>query len=124
MKTNQAISNVLKPLVLATLLAINSGAHALCVNPSGSLDDSSMETAIIDRSLLPACVAQAVVAPAATPPAISPSVHAADKSNDKDKAMRKAKGEDQQTRLARDCRTARGESRIGFVGAVDMLPSC
>ena len=40
-------------LLLVTLIASN--AHALCLKEDGSLDDSSMNTASIERHLLPMC---------------------------------------------------------------------
>lgn len=58
MKTNQNTSTKLRMLTLIGLLSISCGAHALCMNADGSLDDISMETALVDRALLPACEVQ------------------------------------------------------------------
>ncbi len=43
-------------LLLAMLTSISFNAHALCVNPDGSLDDASMSPSTVAVEMLPACV--------------------------------------------------------------------
>ena len=62
-KAQQITSKHMRTLALVAVLWISSGTHALCLNADGSLDDSSMNTASIDRGLLPACKVQ-LTAPA------------------------------------------------------------
>ena len=57
-KTQKIASQHLRRLAFVALLGISGGAQALCLNADGSLDDSSMNTASIDRGLLPACNVQ------------------------------------------------------------------
>ena len=57
-KAQQTTSKHMRIVALVAVLGISSGAHALCLNADGSLDDSSMNTASIDRGLLPACQVQ------------------------------------------------------------------
>ncbi|OZA14981.1 MAG: hypothetical protein B7X94_00125 [Hydrogenophilales bacterium 17-62-8] len=42
-------------LLLAVLASISFNAHALCVNPDGSLDDASMSPSTIAVETLPLC---------------------------------------------------------------------
>ena len=58
LKTQKIASQHMWRLAFVALLGISGGAQALCLNADGSLDDSSMNTASIDRSLLPACNVQ------------------------------------------------------------------
>lgn len=56
MTTKQKTFNTLRTAAIAAFLGLSSGANALCLNVDGSLDDRSMESAAIDRTMLPACV--------------------------------------------------------------------
>lgn len=76
--------NVLKTLFAPLILVATANAHALCVNPDGSLDDASLGyNAPID--ILPMCAAQAQPAKKATvevvvAPATNVKAKAADES--------------------------------------------
>jgi len=132
MKTKLTKSTTQSSLVFAILLGISSGVHALCVNADGSLDDGSMETALIQRDLLPICEAQPVV-PALKAQSSAPTVPAGNAESEPVKTVREparplkvksAKSPDQNSSLIGDCRTASGESRDGSLGVAELLPSC
>ena len=125
MMTKQKAFNTLSAVAIAALMGLSSGANALCLNANGSLDDSSMETAAIDRGMLPACEAEKP-APAKSPEpqTVKTEEPTAKPAPDAPKAVKKAKHTDRTASVQGDCRTANGESRDGSLGAVDMLPAC
>jgi hypothetical protein len=118
-------SKYLRVLAITTLLSISCGAHALCVNPDGSLDDRSMNTASIDREMLPACeIPQPTPTEATQPRAAKTQGSATKPIDDHMKPLKNVKRPDLSARVLGDCRTANGESREGTLGAVDLLPAC
>lgn len=123
--TQQIASKNLRALAIAVILGVSSGAHALCLNPDGSLDDSSMNTASIDRGLLPACeVPQPTATQVMQPKNVKPQESVAKPAAESVKPLKNARRPDQSARIQGDCRTANGESREGTLGAVDMLRAC
>lgn len=113
----------LQSLLFAVLagVAIQAQAHDLCINPDGSLNDASVSKEVIAVDMLPACKdpggkvsdgknAGTVSGKESNPAAIRPA--------DQAKAM------DKRVALPLDCQTANGESRLGYIGATELLPVC
>lgn len=118
-------TRILRALTLAALLGLSNGAHALCVNADGSLDDHSMDTAAIDRGLLPSCEVQVpATAIVSEPRAVKADEPVAKPAAPAPKSEKKAKRPEKTAASQEDCRTANGESRNGTLGAVDLLPAC
>src|SRR5512147_1894717 len=115
------MKNCSSALLLAILAGTTFNAHALCVNPDGSLDDPSMSPSTIAVEELPAC---------GNPPsktAKAPALESRPVMQQKAgpvQSVIKAKTDDKHASNKGDCRTKDGESREGFVGASDLLPDC
>lgn len=122
-KIRKTVFQCLRTVFVAGLLGLGSGAHALCLNADGSLDDGSMNTAVIDRGLLPACESPQI-APAPAPQSTKPQADMAAPAQQTVTPMKKVKRSDKNASLGGDCRTDSGESRDGSLGAVEMLPAC
>lgn len=110
----------LQSVLFAVLAGVAVNSHALCMNPDGSLDDASMAKETIAVDVLPACKdqeAKATVLPqgeaAGKQPELVP-VQPADVASAGDK----------RASLLLDCQTANGESRLGHIGAAELLPVC
>jgi hypothetical protein len=108
------------PLLIAVCsLAFN--AHALCMNPDGSLDDASVSASTIAMDVLPACgnpASSTIHKHAFESGAMTPN------SPEPVEAKTKAKGYDKSALNRGDCQTANGESKMGFLGVPEMLPKC
>jgi hypothetical protein len=112
-----------KTLLLIILAGLTVNAHALCVNPDGTLDDASMSPSTIAVEMLPACetpASKTVDLPAhmKTP---NTGKQPMPESNNSDK---KGKNRDKTAQIKSDCRTNNGDSQQGYLGATDMLPEC
>lgn len=108
-------------LLLLVLAGVAFNAHALCVNPDGSLDDPSMSPSTIAVEELPACgdsASKTVNAPA--PGASQGKPHKAEPVQ----PAVKTKTDDKHASNKGDCRTKNGESREGYLGATELLPEC
>ena len=105
------MKNTFHAFTLAALFTLSFTAQALCINPDGSLDDSSMESALIDKGLLPECAARKVPDSTVQKPTTEDS-------------KQRSKGPDKQSQYETDCRTSSGESTMGYVGSVELLPAC
>lgn len=115
------MKNCSSALLLAILAGITFNAHALCVNPDGSLDDPSMSPSTIAVEELPACANLATKTAKDT--ALDSHAGMQKKTEPVQPAI-KAKIDDKHASNKGDCRTKDGESREGFVGASDLLPEC
>jgi hypothetical protein len=141
MNANHTKFSTLKALAIVALLGISSGAHALCRNTDGSLDDPSMDTSAGDLNMLPTCEAQPTKpAPSAqvstqaqvsqpstttsSSPAATPATPVVNTPSKRQKPVLNAKRPDHSTSLINDCRTLSGESAMGYLGAVEMLTAC
>ena len=108
-------------LLLIVLAGLAFNAHALCVNPDGSLDDASVPVANVSVEVLPAC--ESPSAKAADAPA--PELSSIEQRNlNPVLPAIKAKASDRGGFINGDCHTDDGESRDGSIGAAEMLPEC
>jgi hypothetical protein len=108
-------------LLLIVLAGLAFNAHALCVNPDGSLDDASVPVASVSVEVLPACEISSAKAADATAPELS----SAERRNlTPILPAIKAKASDRGEFINGDCHSNDGESRDGYIGAADMLPEC
>lgn len=122
-KTRKSILVSLRAMVAASLLGLSCGVHALCLNPDGSLDDASMSAESIDLGSLPACEVPTKTLKA-IPNEDKPQAKIEQVKPELAKPQKKAKRNVPSAGLGGDCRTAGGESRVGSLGVVDMLPAC
>lgn len=107
----------LQSVLFAVLAGVTVNVHALCVNPDGSLDDASVSREPIAVDVLPACKDQEATG-AGTPQ----GDEAAGKQLVPAQPADVAKIGNKRTAL--DCQTANGESRVGYLGAAELLPVC
>ena len=108
-------------LIMAILAGLTFNAHALCVNPDGSLDDPSMSPSTIAVEELPACgdpAPKAVDTPASAPALATPH-----KAEPVQPAIQ-AKTNEKHASSNGDCRTKEGQSSEGYIGASELLPEC
>lgn len=111
----------LQSVLFAVLAGVAVNAHALCVNADGTLDDASVPKETIAVDMLPACTEPEAKA-------AGPQKAEATPSKQQDPAPAQpadlAKTHDKRASLAGDCQTAYGESRLGYIGAAELLPVC
>lgn len=111
----------LQSVLFAVLAGVAFNAYALCANPDGSLDDASVSKETIAVDMLPACKeleAKAADTQQSGAAAVKPQDPAPAQPVDV------AKTRDKRASLAGDCQTANGESRVGYIGAAELLPVC
>lgn len=106
----------LHTVLVAVLAGAALNAHALCMNPDGSLDDDSISKGTIAVDMLPACKDQKAKATDVTPEV------AATKKQGPSAEMAKPVAKNVSGEA--DCQTPDGKSRAGYNGAAEMLPVC
>ena len=115
------MKNTPSALLLSALAGFALNAHALCVNPDGSLDDASIPEGMVSIDVLPACDDPAPGAAGGTQKKAGVAV----RQHPQPAIPRgEVTASDSSSAIKGDCRTADGESRSGSFGAAEMLPEC